>query len=99
MRISFIHRHLALHATLFIAGACGMFAGSAAAQSTRGATATAEDSARALHLLSRATFGARPADIGAVLAIGRDAWLERQLHPESIRDTLGPLLDKRYPAG
>jgi uncharacterized protein (DUF1800 family) len=47
---------------------------------------TAEDTARALHLLRRATFGARREDVAAVLRMGRDAWLERQLHPERIDD-------------
>ncbi len=45
-----------------------------------------EDSARALHLLSRATFGARPRDVAEVLRMGREAWLDRQLHPERIDD-------------
>ncbi|CAN5776349.1 DUF1800 domain-containing protein [soil metagenome] len=43
---------------------------------------------RARHLLSRATWGVRPADLDAVLATGREAWLERQLNPDVIPDTL-----------
>jgi uncharacterized protein (DUF1800 family) len=50
------------------------------------ATRATEDTARALHLLSRATFGARPADVAAVLAGGEAGWLERQLHPDGIAD-------------
>jgi uncharacterized protein (DUF1800 family) len=46
-----------------------------------------EDSARALHLLGRTTFGVRPADLAAVLEAGRSAWLERQLDPGAIDDS------------
>jgi uncharacterized protein (DUF1800 family) len=41
---------------------------------------------RALHALDRLSFGARPGDADRVLAIGVDAWIERQLHPERIAD-------------
>ena len=47
---------------------------------------TPEDTARAVHLLRRATWGVRPTDISAVLAAGHDKWLDRQLHPERIVD-------------
>ncbi len=47
---------------------------------------------RITHLLSRATYGVRPADIAAVRAVGIEAWLDRQLHPERIDD---PLLEAR----
>ena len=40
-----------------------------------------------VHLLQRATYGARPEDVAAALALGRAAWLERQLHPETIDDS------------
>ncbi|HEX8691323.1 MAG TPA: DUF1800 domain-containing protein [Longimicrobium sp.] len=50
------------------------------------AAPTAADTARALHLLQRATFGARPGDLAEVLRTGPEAWLERQLHPERIPD-------------
>ena len=41
---------------------------------------------RARHLLRRATFGPGPADLAEVLRLGREAWVERQLHPELIPD-------------
>ncbi|MFQ5888693.1 MAG: DUF1800 domain-containing protein [Gemmatimonadota bacterium] len=44
------------------------------------------DTAAAIHLLERATFGVRPADIGEILDRGIEGWLERQLHPERIPD-------------
>ena len=56
------------------------------------------DSARAIHLLSRATFGVRPGDVASLLTTGRDAWLEKQLHPARIRDTINVTLERRYPS-
>ena len=41
---------------------------------------------RALHLLNRLSFGARPRDVERVLALGFDRYLEEQLHPERIPD-------------
>lgn len=38
------------------------------------------------HLLSRAGYGARPGDLSRVQKLGRTAWLEEQLHPESLND-------------
>lgn len=38
------------------------------------------------HLLRRATFGARPADVAELDRLGIDAWIDRQLHPEEIPD-------------
>jgi uncharacterized protein (DUF1800 family) len=57
-----------------------------------------EDSLRALHLLSRATFGARPEDLAEVLRIGADAWLDRQLHPDRIDDSALQARLARFPA-
>src|SRR4051794_1722479 len=41
---------------------------------------------RAMHALNRLSFGARPGDVDRVLETGVDAWIDRQLHPESIAD-------------
>jgi uncharacterized protein (DUF1800 family) len=41
---------------------------------------------RADHALNRLAFGARPGDVDRVMAEGVDAWINRQLHPESIAD-------------
>lgn len=60
--------------------------------------AEAADTARAVHLLNRATFGLRDADLARVLAEGEAAWLDAQLHPERLDDgALGPRL-ARFPA-
>ena len=50
------------------------------------------DRERALQLLDRFTFGARPGEVDHVLTMGADKWLERQLNPDSIKD---PALDRR----
>ncbi len=41
---------------------------------------------RAVHLLNRLTFGARPGDIERLNAMGIDKWIDEQLHPEKIND-------------
>jgi uncharacterized protein (DUF1800 family) len=41
---------------------------------------------KVVHLLQRATFGVRPQDVQAALAMGRTKWLERQLSPSQIED-------------
>ena len=58
----------------------------------------AGDTAGVRHLLSRATFGVRAADLAHALEIGIDAWLREQLDPASVDD---PGLDRllaAYPA-
>ncbi|HEX8211269.1 MAG TPA: DUF1800 domain-containing protein [Longimicrobium sp.] len=59
---------------------------------------TREDTARAVHLLERATWGVRRAELAEVLRTGTDAWLERQLHPERIEDASMPRRLARFPA-
>jgi hypothetical protein len=49
-----------------------------------------------LHLLSRAGFGPWPGDMERVKKIGREAWLEEQLHPERINDTACDLRAERF---
>jgi uncharacterized protein (DUF1800 family) len=44
------------------------------------------DERRALHLLNRLTFGPRPGDVGRVQAMGLEAFLDSQLHPEVLDD-------------
>jgi len=41
---------------------------------------------RALHVLNRLAFGARPGDVDKILKDGIDTWINQQLHPESISD-------------
>ena len=61
------------------------------------APASLSDGERAIHLLNRATFGPRPQDVSSVEALGIDAWLDRQLHPERIDDPVSVAVDERFP--
>jgi uncharacterized protein (DUF1800 family) len=48
---------------------------------------------KALHALSRLTFGARPGDLEAVEKLGVEKWIELQLHPDQIAED--PQLETR----
>jgi uncharacterized protein (DUF1800 family) len=43
---------------------------------------------RALHALNRLTFGPRPGDLQKVMNADVDDWIEQQLHPEEISDSV-----------
>ena len=44
----------------------------------------ADQQKRALHAIDRLTFGPRPGDVQAVMAMGVDKWIDLQLHPDKI---------------
>ena len=48
------------------------------------------------HLLSRAAFGPWPGDLARVKEMGRMAWIEEQLEPDQINDTLCDLRARRF---
>lgn len=48
------------------------------------------------HFLSRTTYGLWPGDLEEVKKIGRETWLEQQLQPQSINDTLCDLRARRF---
>lgn len=48
------------------------------------------------HLLSRASFGPWPGDLERLKRMGREAWLEEQLHPERLSDTACDLRAERF---
>lgn len=50
----------------------------------------------AFHLLSRTSYGIWPGDFDRVKAIGSEAWIEEQLAPEKIDDTLCELRARRF---
>lgn len=52
---------------------------------------------RALHALNRLAFGPRPGDVDRVAAIGVDAWIEQQLHPERVPDRAMDARLAQYP--
>ncbi|MDB4951057.1 MAG: hypothetical protein JWM27_3706 [Gemmatimonadetes bacterium] len=62
------------------------------------ADAPRTDTAFALHLLRRATFGVRPRDLDEVLRMGPQAWLDGQLHPERIDDAALDARIAQFPA-
>lgn len=48
------------------------------------------------HLLSRAAFGPWPGDLERVKKMGRTAWIEEQLQPDTISDTTCDLRAERF---
>ncbi len=48
------------------------------------------------HLLNRAAFGSWPGDWSRLKSMGREAWIEEQLQPESIDNTLCNLRDGSF---
>jgi uncharacterized protein (DUF1800 family) len=50
-----------------------------------------------LHLLRRATYGPNPAAVAEIREIGAAAWLDAQLNPASIADTVADGLVARFP--
>jgi uncharacterized protein (DUF1800 family) len=53
---------------------------------------------RATHALNRLTFGPRPGDLERVQAIGVKKWIEKQLNPEQIDDSLLEARLQSFPA-
>jgi uncharacterized protein (DUF1800 family) len=49
---------------------------------------SASEQKRAVHALNRLTFGPRPGDLQQVIAVGVDRWIDLQLHPEKIPDSV-----------
>jgi uncharacterized protein (DUF1800 family) len=74
-----------------------------AARKKADTNAAADEQKRAIHALDRLTFGSRPGDVEAVTAMGVDKWIELQLHPEKIDNSvlesrLGPYRTLRMSA-
>ncbi len=44
------------------------------------------DTALAVHVLNRLAFGPRPGDVGLILNVGINRWIEQQLQPDSALD-------------
>lgn len=53
---------------------------------------------RIAHVLTRLTFGARPGDAERVRAVGIDRWIDAQLRPEIVPDTVLPAILANVPA-
>jgi len=54
---------------------------------TAARTTPLSEQEKTLHALNRLTFGPRPGDEAAMQKMGFEAWLERQLNPETIDDS------------
>ena len=67
------------------ASGAGPGPGAPGEEPTRGTPPLADDR-RILHVLNRLAFGPRSGDLERVRAVGVEAWIERQLHPETIAD-------------
>jgi len=55
---------------------------------TSSARRSLDDADRVRQALARMTFGARPGDVAAVQQMGLDKWIDLQLHPERIPNTV-----------
>jgi uncharacterized protein (DUF1800 family) len=62
------------------------------------ATQAMAESERTAHALNRLTFGPRPGDLERVEAIGVKKWIEMQLNPEQIDDSLLEARLQSFPA-
>jgi uncharacterized protein (DUF1800 family) len=51
-------------------------------------TQSLKEEQRIIHVLNRLGFGARPGDVDRVKAMGVEKYIEQQLHPEKIADTV-----------
>jgi uncharacterized protein (DUF1800 family) len=67
---------------LFVAGA-----GAQTAAHKQPAAARLSEEQRAVHVLNRLAFGARPGDVERVMKTGVDAWVEQQLNPSKLDDS------------
>ena len=81
----------------------GVYAQSGAKPSTRTAIARSEvrelpADQQIIQALNRLTFGPKPGDAQRVRAIGLDAWIDQQLHPEKINDDAMEQFVAKYPA-
>jgi uncharacterized protein (DUF1800 family) len=75
----------------------GTFVFSVSAVDTK-KTARLSAEQRILHVLNRLGFGARPGDVERVRALGIDRYIEQQLYPEKIADTVAEAKVKTLPA-
>jgi len=66
--------------------------------SKRASAAQLSEEQRATHALNRLTFGPRPGDLQRIQAIGVKKWIEKQLNPEQIDDSLLEARLQSFPA-
>ena len=61
------------------------------------AASTLREDQRILHVLNRLGYGPRPGDLERVRQMGVERWIERQLEPERIPDTVLEAALGEYP--
>src|ERR1700721_1640602 len=77
----------------------GLFAAASPGwHSKRASAVQLTEEERATHALNRLTFGPRPGDLERVQAIGVKKWVEMQLYPEQIDDSLLEARLQSFPA-
>ncbi len=69
-----------------------MIPGSATYSRAADESKTLTEEEKIIHVLNRLGFGPRPGDIEKVAAMGLEAYIEQQLHPQEIPD---PVMEKR----
>lgn len=62
--------------------------GESADQKQKAKASSLSEEQRILHVLNRLGFGARPGDLERVNAMGLEAYMNQQLHPENISDAV-----------
>jgi len=79
-------RLLVAAALLVVAGLMAQFA--LGREKDKPAGATMGEQKRAVHALNRLAFGPRPGDVERVTQMGVDKWIELELHPDEIDDSV-----------
>src|ERR1044072_2976405 len=87
------HRSVARAFSVFGAPALlanSLFVAGVAAQVSKGQSAARKltEEQRIVHVLNRLAFGARPGDIERVRKMGLEKYIEQQLHPSKIDESL-----------
>jgi len=81
-------RTIVLATTLALAGlAASVQFALAKKRDNRDSANQMDEQKRAVHVLNRLTFGARPGDVERLKAMGVDKWVDLQLHPDKIEDS------------
>ncbi len=84
---SLIHK---ITAVLMVVAMCGpLFASGDNGLNNKGKALTEEQ--KIMHVLNRLGFGARPGDVERVKAMGLNKYIEQQLNPDSITDSVADL--------
>lgn len=84
-----LHRRIVLYTVLFAAAIAAPIASARRKEKPTETSATRMDARkRAVHALNRLAFGPRPGEVEQVTAMGVDRWIEQQLHPDKLDDSV-----------